>query len=279
MAMLLTPAVDGVAKTMAASAPPMTVACLRYLAAGLVAVAVAACAGRRVSVPRRDFGRQIVRTALLMGAMTALIAALGLVPMARAAGGFLVAPVVSGLLGILVWGEAATAPRLAGGAVSFVGAALLLRPEGGVEPGTLYALLGGVLLGTYLAAERAARDGTDALSTLAVQSLLGAALLAPFALAHGLPAPTPGLLAGALVLGLVSAACHGLTVLAYRRADAAVLAPFLYFNLLAATAAGWLWFGETPSSFTLAGLAGIVAGGLLALLPAGSALSFRRAIG
>ena len=136
-----------------------------------------------------------------------------------------------------------------------------------------------MLLGAYLAAQRGAGDGTDALSTLAVQSLLGAALLAPFALARGLPASTPGLLGGVLVLGLVSAACHGLTVVAYRRADAAVLAPFLYFNLLAAMAAGWLWFGETPSSFTLAGLAAIVAGGLLALLPAGSALSFRRAIG
>ena len=133
----------------------MTVACLRYLAAGLVALAVAAAPGAGSSCRAPDFGRQLVRTALLMGAMTALIAALGLVPMARAAGGFLVAPVVSGLLGILVWGEAATAPRLAGGAVSFVGAALLLRPEGGVEPGTLYALLGGVLLGTYLAAQRA----------------------------------------------------------------------------------------------------------------------------
>ena len=129
--------------------------------------------------------------------------------------------------------------------MSFVGAAILLRPEAGLEPGCLFALLGGALLGTYLAATRGARTRTDALSTLAVQSLLGAALLAPFALAGGLPAPTPGLLVGALALGAISAACHFLTVAAYQRADAAVLAPFLYFNLLAAMAVGFLWFGET----------------------------------
>ena len=78
-----------------------------------------------------------------------------------------------------------------------------------------------------------------------MQSLLGAALLAPFALAGGLPAPTPALAAGALALGALSAACHGLTVAAYRRAEATVLAPFLYFNLLTADAVGFLWFGET----------------------------------
>ena len=51
-----------------------------------------------------------------MGAMTALIAALGMVPMAKAVGGFLIAPIVSGLLGILVWREPPTATRLAGSA-------------------------------------------------------------------------------------------------------------------------------------------------------------------
>lgn len=278
VAMLLTPAADGVAKTLAAREPAMTVACLRYLAAGLVALALAAALGRRVTLPRRALGGQIFRTALLMGAMSALVAALGLAPMANAVGGFLVAPIVSGLLGIVVWREAPTAPRLLGAALSFLGAALLLRPEAGLAAGSLLALLGGTLLGAYLAAQRGARDGTDALSTLAVQSLLGAALLAPFAAAGGLPSPSLGLLAGALALGTLSAACHGLTVIAYRRAEAAALAPFLYFNLLAAMAAGWLWFGETLSAIALAGLAAIVAGGLVTLLPARIPLSFRRPI-
>ena len=78
-----------------------------------------------------------------------------------------------------------------------------------------------------------------------MQSLLGAALLAPFAFAGGLPALTPALLLGALALGPISAVCHFLTVAAYQRADATLLAPFLYFNLLTAMAVGFLFFGET----------------------------------
>lgn len=192
LAMLLTPAVDGVAKVLSADHTPMTIAFLRYLGAGLVALLAARAGGRRIVVPEGDRAGQLLRTALLVAAMTALIAALGMVPMAKAVGGFLVAPIVSGLLGILVWREPPTAPRLAGAAISCAGAALLLRPEAGLAPGCLFALLGGALLGTYLAATRGARSRTDALSTLAVQSLLGALLLAPFALAGGLPSPTPG---------------------------------------------------------------------------------------
>ena len=208
-----------------------------------------------------------------MAAMTALITALGMVPMAKAVGGFLIAPIVSGLLGILIWREPPTATRLMGSVISFVGAAILLRPEAGLEPGCLFALLGGALLGAYLAATRGAKAQTDALSTLVVQSLLGSLLLAPFALASGLPAPTPALLAGALALGAISAVCHFLTVAAYQRADATVLAPFLYFNLLTAMTVGFLFFGETLGWTSIAGLLAIAGGGLVTLLnPAALAL-------
>lgn len=265
LAMLLTPAVDGVAKILSAEHTPMMIAFLRYLTAGTIALAIARSTGRRIEVARGDRLGQLLRTALIMGAMTALISALGMVPMAKAVGGFLIAPIVSGLLGILVWREPPTSTRLAGSAISFLGAAVLLRPEAGLELGCIFALIGGALLGTYLAATRGARSQTDALSTLAVQSLLGAGLIAPFALSTGLPVLTPALFLGAIALGGVSAICHFLTVAAYQRADATILAPFLYFNLLTAMAVGFFWFGESIGAASLAGLCAIAAGGLVTL--------------
>jgi drug/metabolite transporter (DMT)-like permease len=265
LAMLLTPAVDGVAKVLAADHTPMMIGFLRYLSAGLIAVAISRATGHRIAVPREDRAGQIVRTALIMGAMVSLIAALGMAPMAKAVGGFLIAPIVSGMLGIVVWKEAPTPERLGGSAISFAGAAMLLRPEAGIEAGALFSLLGGGLLGTYLTATRGAKVQTDALSTLAVQSLLGALLILPFALAGGLPAFDGGLLVGALALGSISALCHFLTVAAYQRSEATVLAPFLYFNLVTALLVGFLWFGESPSYSSLFGLIAIACGGLLTL--------------
>lgn len=265
LAMVLTPAVDGVAKTLSADHTPMMIAFLRYFSAGLIAVAIARASGRRIAVPREDRLGQVVRTALIMGAMTALISALGMVPMAKAVGGFLIAPIVSGILGIVIWREPPTVPRIAGAAVSFAGAAILLKPDAGIELGSMFALLGGGLLGTYLAATRGASGRTDALSTLAFQSMLGSFLIAPFALFGDLPVVSPTLLMGAASLGGVSALCHFLTVAAYQRADATVLAPFLYFNLLTAMAVGFFWFGETLGLASLVGLCAIAAGGMITL--------------
>ncbi len=265
LAMSLTPAVDGVAKTLSSDHSPMMIAFLRYLSAGLIALMLARLTGRRIEIPRGDRIGQVWRTILIMGAMTSLIAALGMVPMAKAVGGFLIAPIVSGLLGILVWGERPTAARLAGSALAVLGAAILMKPEAGIEPGSLFALLGGALLGTYLAATRGASTQTDPLSTLAVQCLLGAGLLAPFALAGGLPQVDLQLLGSALALGGISAICHMLTVAAYQRAEATVLAPFLYFNMITAMAVGYVWFGETLSGDSLLGLGAIAAGGLVTL--------------
>ena len=53
---------------------------------------------------------------------------------------------------------------------------------------------------------------------------------------------------------------------AYRRADATVLAPFLYFNLVSAAAVGFFWFGETLGWTGTAGLIAIALGGVVALL-------------
>lgn len=266
LAMLLTPAVDGMAKTLASDHSPMMIAFLRYFTAGMIALALARATGRRIVVPQGDRLGQIARTALIIGAMTALIAALGMVPMAKAVGGFLIAPIVSGLLGILVWGERPTTERLVGSALAVTGAAILMRPEAGIEAGSLFALLGGALLGTYLAATRGASTQTDPLSTLAVQCLLGSAMLAPFAFSGGLPPLGLGLVLSALGLGGISALCHFLTVAAYQRADASVLAPFLYFNMITAMAVGFLWFGETLAIASLAGLACIAFGGLVTLM-------------
>ena len=146
-----------------------------------------------------------------------------------------------------------------------MGAAVLMRPEAGVEAGSLFALLGGALLGAYLSATRGAPTRTDPLSTLAVQCLLGAAMLAPFALVDGLPALSPGLAperarARRRLGHLPRAHRCGLSA---RRRHRSGAVPLLQHD--PALAAGYLWFGETLSQASLLGLGAIAAGGLVTL--------------
>lgn len=267
LAMCLTPGIDGLSKHLGASHSALSVSFLRYLAAGLVALMIARLTGQPIHVPREGRLGQVLRTAILMGAMTCLIGALAVAPMATAAGGFLVAPLVATVIGIFWLGERITLPKLLGMGLSVTGAALILRPETGVSLGALLALGGGALLGVYLTATRSARHSGGTLATLAVQCLLGAALLFPLALIGGLPALSPLLLAQIAALGGLSALAHFLTVAAFEREQSSTLAPFLYFNLVAALVAGYLLFSELPGLWSMAGLTLIAAGGLATLLP------------
>lgn len=274
LAMCLTPGIDGLSKHLAQEHSPFAVSFLRYLSAGLVALLFARILGQPIHVPQKGRLGQVVRTAILVAAMTCLIFALSMVPMALAAGGFLIAPVAAMAVGVVFFGEPTTLPRLFGVTVSLIGAVFIVQPAAGIEAGVLLALLGGILLGVYLAATRGARDTGGPLASLAVQCLLGATLLFPLAIYSGLPFVTLSLVLSVIGLGILSAMSHYLTVAAFERTDSAVLSPYLYFNLVAALIVGFLWFGEVPGALALLGLALILLGGLATLVPTRAVRAF-----
>ncbi|MEM9049797.1 MAG: DMT family transporter [Pseudomonadota bacterium] len=266
VAMSLTPALDAVAKELSTRYDPIFISFIRYLSAGLMALMLAALCRESIRLRRDGLAAQLVRTALMMGAMTAFITALSMVPLADAVGGFLIAPMVATAISVLLLGEKMSLRKSVGALLSLCGAVAIMRPGLGLESGTLLALGGGVLLGGYFAASRGAAHTEDVLAAMAVQSLLGAFMVAPLALARGLPSLDWDLAFGAVVLGGISAVCHSLTILAFRRSEASVLAPFMYFNLVVAVAIGIFVFGEMPAALTWLGLAAILAGGVTTAL-------------
>lgn len=267
LAMSLTPGLDGLAKVLSMEYSPFLVCFLRYFAAGCVAVGVARVMKEPIRIPKEGRASQLCLTALLVGSMTCLVTALSMVPLALATGGFLIAPLVSTLLSTIFLKETLTAGRIFGSGLSLIGAAIISKPEAGIELGSVFALVGGVLLGTYLVVSRGSEQKGGVLSSLAVQCLFGSLLLAPLAFWNGLPALTVELAGIVLALGCLSAMTHFLTVLAFEKTDAAVLSPFLYFNLVAAIAVGFFWFGEIPSGWATFGLMLIVLGGICTILP------------
>ena len=65
-----------------------------------------------------------------------------------------------------------------------------------------------------------------------------------------------------ILIGVASTAGQWIVVLAFRYADASVLAPFSYTQLLWVSILGFLIFGEVPDIWTVVGAAFIVASGL-----------------
>ena len=78
--------------------------------------------------------------------------------------------------------------------------------------------------------------------------------------------PAPGEWALLVGLGAFSATTHVTIAFAFRFAEAGILAPFQYLEIISATLLGLLFFGEFPDAMTWAGTALIVAAGLYVFL-------------
>lgn len=262
-ASLLVPFVDGIAKHLAAEHSPFLVSWARYAVASLLVISVAvASSGGGLPLPRRGLAAHALRTAFMVGAATCFFSAIAEIPLATALGGYFLGPVIAAALAVMILGERATIVRTLAVGLGLAGALLVVRPGPHVEPGTFLALASGGLFAGYLITTRLAARSDPPLVTLAFQCLFGTLLLTPTALLNW-SAPTAGdaILVGAM--GLLSAVAHLLVIKAFRLAETSALAPLAYLELVTATLVGLFAFGELPGVWAWAGIALIMAGGLL----------------
>ena len=100
-----------------------------------------------------------------------------------------------------------------------------------------------------------------AITTMTYSSIAGVVILSalvPFVWVT----PTWRDIAFGIFIGIASTAGQWIVVLAFRYADASVLAPFSYTQLLWVSLLGFFVFGEIPTVWTVVGAGFIVASGL-----------------
>ncbi|MEM9394864.1 MAG: DMT family transporter [Pseudomonadota bacterium] len=210
-----------------------------------------------------------LRGGLIVCGVASILTALKTEPIANVFGAFFVGPILSYFLSCWLLGERWSWARSALLLVGFCGVLLVVKPGFGMTRGLVVAVCAGTFYGLYLVASRWLADAARPRALLLSQLLVGAVLFAPFGLV-AVPPITPPIGALVFLSGAASMLGNFLLIIAYRRAEAGTLAPFVYFQLVAATALGWLVFQEFPDVF-----AGI---GLLILVTAGaSTLLLRRA--
>ena len=71
-------------------------------------------------------------------------------------------------------------------------------------------------------------------------------------------APTPEQWLLFLALGVTSTLGHGLIVMAYDRAEASLLAPLAYTEMVMAVILGWWFFGDFPDGWTFFGVSVLI---------------------
>ncbi len=149
----------------------------------------------------------------------------------------------------------------------FAGILLVAQPgAGGIHPAALLSLAAALCYALYSITTRILAK-TDSTPTTLFYSALVGSVAASLPLPFLWETPTEPLVYGAMLeLGLIAGGGHLLLIMAHRRAPAATLAPYLYIQIVAMIALGWLLFDQVPSRWTLAGAAIVVASGIYLLL-------------
>lgn len=259
-AMAFLPFMDVLAKFLGQQGVPiLIVVWARALFGGLMTLPFALKAeGVRAFRPAKPF-QHLTRAVLLFGATFLFFTALKHLPIADAMAIFFVSPLVIVILSALFLRERVGMRRWAAVAVGFLGTLIIIRP-GMVElnPGTLYALGAGVSLGAYFVMTRAMAGGANAMvltfQTLAI-GVVPMTLVLPFLWIS--PSPTQWLMLASL--GMIATLGHFLISKAYEHAEASLLAPLAFTEIIGAIVVGWWFFGDLPDRWTVLGVTILVA--------------------
>ena len=249
---------------------PLIVAWSRFVFAALFLLPFSGLS-RKECVGFTDW-RVLVRACFIACGISCILTALRSEPLANVFGAFFVGPVVSYILAILFLGEQPSRSRSLLLAFGFVGVMLVVKPGFGVSFGMLFALAAGGFYGAYLTMTRAVAGSYRPRFLLISQLLVGSVLLAPLGISAQLPQLNMPVVALILLSAFGSALGNYLLVVANRRAEASLISPLVYSQLISATVLGVLVFAQWPDGLTLLGLLMITLSGL------GSLVMYQRAL-
>ncbi len=206
---------------------------------------------------------QALRSLFLLGSTAFNFGALAYLRLDQALSIQFMTPLLVALLAGPVLGEWVGWRRMVAILAGFCGILVAIRPGFASVHPAVFLSFGCVIsyaLFTLSTRHLSAFDPPEV--TLFLSLFAGAILFAPLALVDWVW-PADGFTWALLVmLGAFGGAGHYLFILAYRSAPASSLAPFVYAQLVAATAIGYVVFSDLPDGWTIAGAVIIIASGL-----------------
>ncbi len=205
---------------------------------------------------------QFVRSLLMLSVTGCMYTALVFIPLADGTAVLFFAPVLVTLLAGPFLGEELGGHRVIGVITGFIGVLLIVRPGFETDPYMLLPVVAAGTLAIYLLLTRYISGHDRQRSTLFYTTACGSLALSLVIPWHW---QTPTLAdAGLMVaMGTLGALGHGSFVVAFARAPASALSPFLYTQILAATLLSVAVFGDPLRVPTLIGIALLIGAGLL----------------
>jgi drug/metabolite transporter (DMT)-like permease len=210
---------------------------------------------------------QVLRGVLLVFVTLLAFASLQFLPVGEFTAIVMTVPLLVTLLSARLLGERVSVIRgvlVAGG---FLGTLIIVRPGSAHFGWSMLIPLGLVVANTafQLLTSRLSRT-EDAHTTQFVTSWIGTLVATIPLIWYWAPVTDNSLWIGLVMMGLLGAAGHFLLLLAFDRAPAATLMPYMYAQIGFGMVSGWLVFGHLPDGWSLLGIGLIAACGTASAL-------------
>jgi drug/metabolite transporter (DMT)-like permease len=253
---------DVTAKYLSATLPSIEIAWIRFLVFALIMTPAMMPGSPLYALQTNRLGLHLLRGAALLGSSLFFISGLRFLPIAEASATGFVAPLFVTALSIIFLGERVGLRRWIATAVGLIGVLIILRPgTGAFHPAAFFPLISALAWACTLIMTRMMSGSERVITTMTYSSIAGLLILTALVPLVWVT-PTWHDIAFGILIGVASTAGQWIVVLAFRYADASVLAPFSYTQLLWVSVLGFLIFGEVPDAYTITGAAFIVASGL-----------------
>ena len=255
VAMAVLPGIDVIAKYLGQlGVPVLQIVWARLTFGALMTLPLALPhTGVRGLLPDRPFYHGL-RASLLILATFCFFWSLKFLPIADALAIFFVQPLIVTALSPLILREHVGPRRWAAVCAGFVGTLIIIRPGfDGLNPGALLALGAGASLALYFLMTRRISGLNKAIVTTFHTNLLGAVITCALVpLVWITPSTTDWLLF--ILLAAIANVGHYCIVRAYDHAEASLLAPLAYTEMLTSVLMGFIFFGDFPDHWTFVGV-------------------------
>jgi drug/metabolite transporter (DMT)-like permease len=209
---------------------------------------------------------QATRALAVVASALLFILGLGALPIAEATALVFASPLFVTLLSVIVLRERVDRVRWLVVGVGFAGVLIVMRPgSAAFQPAALLPVASSMAWAVAVIFTRKSTASDGIATTMLHSAAIGLAVLS-LLVVPGFVVPTPGEAVIAALMAVAWCAAQWLTVGAYHRSDASLLAPFSYSQVLWAGLLGFAVFGHVPDAPALAGMAVILSCGALAAL-------------
>jgi drug/metabolite transporter (DMT)-like permease len=219
---------DVTAKYLSATLPSIEIAWIRFLAFALIMFPAMLPGSPLYALQTDRRGLQLMRGVALLGSSLFFITGLSFLPIAEASATGFVAPLFVTALSIFFLGERVGVRRWLATAVGLIGVLIILRPgSSAFHPAAFFPIVSALAWACTLIMTRMMSGRDRAITTMTYSSIAGVCILSmlvPFVWV----APSWHDILFGIFIGMASTAGQWIVVLAFRYADASVLAPFSY---------------------------------------------------